>query len=170
MIGLFNIEKTVRDLGASVNLLPYLIYKQVGLGELKLSPVTWQLSDKSKWHPKWVIKDVLMQIDNFYFPMDFIVIDAVPIKTLVFKSHLSLDIYFLPPINAVCYVLLPTYGIQVCTTDANNIFGLNILMPPVEFATTILNNNNLKYKGNSFFYWSKRLEIIDRITEYNKIR
>lgn len=99
MIGLFNIEKTVRDLGASVNLLLYLIYKQVGLGELKLSHVTWQLSDKSKWHPKWVIKDVLMQIDNFYFPMDFIVIDAVPIKTLVFKSHLSLDIYFYLPLT-----------------------------------------------------------------------
>ena len=29
------IEKALLDLGASVNLLPYLVYKQLGLGELK---------------------------------------------------------------------------------------------------------------------------------------
>lgn len=40
VIGWFNIEKALRNLGASVNLLPYFVYKQVGHGELKQTLVT----------------------------------------------------------------------------------------------------------------------------------
>ena len=35
VIGNFRIEKALLDLGASVNLLPYSVYEQLGLGELK---------------------------------------------------------------------------------------------------------------------------------------
>ena len=38
-IGNFKIEKALLDLGASVNLLPYSVYKQLGLGELKTTRV-----------------------------------------------------------------------------------------------------------------------------------
>ena len=39
-IGDTYVEKTLLDLGASVNLLPYSIYKQLGLGELKSTTMT----------------------------------------------------------------------------------------------------------------------------------
>jgi hypothetical protein len=35
MIGVSQIERALLDLGASVNLLPYSVYLQLGLGELK---------------------------------------------------------------------------------------------------------------------------------------
>lgn len=94
MIDQLNIEKALLDLGASGNLLPYSVYKQLGLEELKLTTVTLQLADKSGRHSKGVIEDALGQIENIYFPMDFIIIDTVPVKVLVFKSPSSLDIYF----------------------------------------------------------------------------
>ena len=41
------VEKALLDLGASVNLLPYSVYKQLGLGELKLTSITLSLADRS---------------------------------------------------------------------------------------------------------------------------
>ena len=35
-----SIEHTLLDLGASINLLPYFVYQQLGLGELKSTNVT----------------------------------------------------------------------------------------------------------------------------------
>lgn len=52
MIGQYNIEKAMLDLGASVNLLPYLVNKQLGLGELKPTPLTLQLDNRSAEFPK----------------------------------------------------------------------------------------------------------------------
>ena len=39
------VEKAILDLGASVNLLPYSVYKQLGLGELKPTTITLSLAD-----------------------------------------------------------------------------------------------------------------------------
>ena len=39
------VGKTLLDLGASVNLLSYSMYKQVGLGELKPTSITLSLAD-----------------------------------------------------------------------------------------------------------------------------
>jgi hypothetical protein len=47
MIGVNQIERALLDLGASVNLLPYSVYLQLGLGELKPTSITLQLADES---------------------------------------------------------------------------------------------------------------------------
>ena len=39
-IGEHHIERALLDLGASMNLLPYSVYMQLGLGELKSTPIT----------------------------------------------------------------------------------------------------------------------------------
>ena len=64
------------DLGASVNLLPYSVYEQLGLGELKPISTTLQLADRSMKIAREILKDVLVQVDKFYFPVDFIVLDT----------------------------------------------------------------------------------------------
>ena len=45
-IGGICINKALLDLGASVNLLPYSVYKQLGLGELKPTNITLSLADR----------------------------------------------------------------------------------------------------------------------------
>ncbi|KAH9750930.1 hypothetical protein KPL71_014077 [Citrus sinensis] len=69
-------DKALLDLGASVNLLPYSVYMQLGLGELKPTSIILQLADRSMKIPRGIIEDVLIQIDKFYYPVDFIVIDT----------------------------------------------------------------------------------------------
>ncbi|RVW70648.1 Retrovirus-related Pol polyprotein from transposon 297 [Vitis vinifera] len=52
--------------------------KQLGLGELKPTTITLSLADRSVKIPRGVIEDVLVQVDNFYYPVDFIVLDTDP--------------------------------------------------------------------------------------------
>ncbi|KAL6327794.1 hypothetical protein AAG906_025659 [Vitis piasezkii] len=79
MIGGKVVKKALLDLGASVNLLPYSVYKQLGLGELKPTSITLSLADRSVKIPRGIIEDVLVQVDNFYYPVDFVVLDMDPI-------------------------------------------------------------------------------------------
>nr|CAN83985.1 hypothetical protein VITISV_018004 [Vitis vinifera] len=79
MIGGTIVKKALLNLGASVNLLPYSVYKQLGLGELKPTSITLSLADRSVKIPRGIIEDVLVQVDNFYYPVDFVVLDTDPI-------------------------------------------------------------------------------------------
>ena len=54
------VEKALLDLGANVNLLPYLVYKQLGLGELKPTTITLSLVDKSVKIPTGTVEDFLV--------------------------------------------------------------------------------------------------------------
>ena len=78
-IGGISVEKALLDLGASVNLLSYSMYKQLGLGELKPTSITLSLADRSIKIPKGTIEDVLIQVDRFYYPVDFVVLDTEPV-------------------------------------------------------------------------------------------
>ena len=73
------VEKALLDLGASVNLLPYSVYKQLGLGELKPTSITLSLANRSVKIPRGMIEDVLVQVDKFYYPVDFVVLDTDPV-------------------------------------------------------------------------------------------
>ena len=75
-IGRTGIDKALLDLGASVNLLPYSVYRQLGLGELKPTNITLSLADHSVKITKVIVEDVLVKIDKFYYPVDFVVLDT----------------------------------------------------------------------------------------------
>ncbi|KAL6328435.1 hypothetical protein AAG906_038310 [Vitis piasezkii] len=61
MIGGTVVEKALLDLGASP------------------TSITLSLADRSVKIPRGIIEDVLVQVDNFYYPVDFVVLDTDPI-------------------------------------------------------------------------------------------
>ena len=79
LVGNSKLGHALVDLGASVNLLPYSVYVELGLGELEPTNITLQLADRSVKIPRGIVKDVLVQVDKFYFPMDFVVLDTQPV-------------------------------------------------------------------------------------------
>jgi uncharacterized coiled-coil protein SlyX len=79
VIGNTQIERALLDLGAGVNLLPYSVYQQLGLGELKPTSTILQLADRSIKKPRGIVEDVLIKVDKFYYPVDFIVLDTEPV-------------------------------------------------------------------------------------------
>ena len=76
VVGKSKLGHALVDLGASVNLLPYSVYVDLGLGELEPTNITLQLADRSVKIPRGIVKDVLVQVDKFYFPVDFVVLDT----------------------------------------------------------------------------------------------
>ena len=94
-------QKALLDLGASVNLLPYSMYKQLGLGELKPTTITLSLADRSIKIPKGTVKDVLIQVDKFYYLVDFVVLDIEPVVVGANYVPIILRRPFLATSNAI---------------------------------------------------------------------
>ena len=95
------IDKALLDLGDSVNLLPYSVYKQLGLGELKPTNITLSLADRSVKIPKGIVEDVLVKVDKFYYPVDFVVLDTEPITSEPNHVPIILRRPFLATSNAI---------------------------------------------------------------------
>ncbi|KAK5838679.1 hypothetical protein PVK06_007414 [Gossypium arboreum] len=75
LIGSLDVNNTLADLGASINVMPYKMFKELGLGKPKQTRMSIQLADKTIRFPRGIIEDVLVKIDKFIFPVDFIVLD-----------------------------------------------------------------------------------------------
>jgi hypothetical protein len=75
-IGEHKIERAFLDLGTSVNLLPYSVFQSLNLGELKPTSVTLLLADRSVKVPRGIVENVLVQVNKFIYPVDFIVLDT----------------------------------------------------------------------------------------------
>ena len=95
------IDKALLDLGASVNLLPYSVYKQLGLGELKHTNITSSLANRSVKIPKRIVEDVLVKVDKFYYLVDFVVLDTEPIENEPNHVPIILGRPFLATGNAI---------------------------------------------------------------------
>ena len=95
------INKALLDLGASVNLMPCSVYMQLGLGELKPTPITLSLADRSVKIPKGIVEDVLVKIDKFYYPVDFVVLDTEPSANEPNHVPIILGRPFLATANAI---------------------------------------------------------------------
>ncbi|GKB02943.1 reverse transcriptase domain-containing protein [Tanacetum coccineum] len=66
------------DSGVSINLLPHSIYKQLGLGALKLTRMTLELANRSVTHLMGIAEDVVVKVDGFTFLADFVVVNFEP--------------------------------------------------------------------------------------------
>ncbi|GJX18052.1 reverse transcriptase domain-containing protein [Tanacetum coccineum] len=87
-------------LGASINLMPYSLYAKLSLETLKPTKMSIRLADKSFQHPVGIAKNMLVEVDKFTFPMDFIILEMEEDS----KVPLILGIPFLHTTNEVIRV------------------------------------------------------------------
>ena len=127
------IDKALLDLGASVNLLPYSVYKKLGLGELKPTNITLSLAVRSVKIPKGIAEDVLVKIEKFYYPVDFVVLATEPMAESTNQVPIILGWPFLATSNAIINcrngVMQLTFGNM---TLELNIFHLSNKDKPAE--------------------------------------
>ncbi|GJW58407.1 reverse transcriptase domain-containing protein [Tanacetum coccineum] len=89
------------DLGASINLMPYSVWKDLALPELTPTCMTLELADRSITEPIGIAKDVRLMVGKFQFPADFVVVDfepdpRVPLilgRCFLKTSHALIDVY-----------------------------------------------------------------------------
>ncbi|KAK8684027.1 hypothetical protein V6N13_040064 [Hibiscus sabdariffa] len=68
--------KALCDPGASINLMPKSVFQKLGVGEAKPTTVMLQLADHSYVQPEGKIEDILVKVDKFIFPADFLILDC----------------------------------------------------------------------------------------------
>nr|GFB41769.1 reverse transcriptase domain-containing protein [Tanacetum cinerariifolium] len=66
------------DLGASINLMPLSVWKELSLPELTPTCMTLELADRSVSKTIGIAKDVSVKVGMFHFPADFVVVDFEP--------------------------------------------------------------------------------------------
>ncbi|KAM1109694.1 hypothetical protein EV2_009395 [Malus domestica] len=84
--------------------MPISVYESLNLGDLKETKVVIQLADRSNRHPKCLLDDVLVQVNELIFPADFFVLemehDPMPIalslilgRPFLRTARMKIDVY-----------------------------------------------------------------------------
>ncbi|XP_070032054.1 uncharacterized protein [Nicotiana tomentosiformis] len=75
-IGSYVFAKALCDLGASINLMLLAIYTKLGIGRARPTSMLLQLVDRTVKKPTGILDDVLVQVEKFVFPADFVILDC----------------------------------------------------------------------------------------------
>ena len=81
-IGGMSFTRSLLDIRASINILPKVIFDCHHLGELQPFFVELCLADGLVRKPHDIVEDVIIRIEDFYFPVDFLVVDMKMTKEL----------------------------------------------------------------------------------------
>ncbi|XP_016578975.1 uncharacterized protein LOC107876600 [Capsicum annuum] len=68
-------DKTLYDLGTSINLMLYVLYKNLGMGASTSTTMRLLMTDRSIKKSVGVLYDVLVKVYRFILPMNFVVLD-----------------------------------------------------------------------------------------------
>ncbi|GKA08295.1 putative ribonuclease H-like domain-containing protein [Tanacetum coccineum] len=74
-VGNLHIDNALADLGASISLMPYSMYEKLGIGEPKPTRMSLELADRSIQYPQGIAENVLIKVDKFFLPIDFVILD-----------------------------------------------------------------------------------------------
>ncbi|XP_052621827.1 uncharacterized protein LOC128127385 [Lactuca sativa] len=73
--GNLTIIHALADSGACVNLMPYSFFKKLDLPEPRPIRMAIHLANKTVTFPRGICEDILVKVDKFVFPADFIILD-----------------------------------------------------------------------------------------------
>ncbi|XP_052626791.1 uncharacterized protein LOC111917753 [Lactuca sativa] len=156
-LGNLYVPHAMLDLGASINVLPYSVYKSIGIGTLTKTGVIIQLADRSIVHPKGVLEDVLVQVNEIVFPADFYVLDIGD------DDHPSSSSILLGrPFLKTARTKIDVYNGTLSMEFDGEVINFNIYE---EF-----DSNSVKEIAENFKLDEELLEIVESMEEKKKIR
>ncbi|KAI3814002.1 hypothetical protein L1987_18741 [Smallanthus sonchifolius] len=75
LFGGSTLHHALADLGASINLMPYSLFEKLGLGDPAPTRMSISLADRSVKYPRGIVENLLVKVDKFVFPADFVILD-----------------------------------------------------------------------------------------------
>nr|GEY52287.1 reverse transcriptase domain-containing protein [Tanacetum cinerariifolium] len=63
------------DVGASISLMPYSLYKKLSLETLKPTKMSVRLADRSFQYPVGIAENMLIEVGKFTFPANFVILE-----------------------------------------------------------------------------------------------
>nr|GEX88416.1 reverse transcriptase domain-containing protein [Tanacetum cinerariifolium] len=162
------------DLGASINLMPFSVWKRLSFPDLTPTCMTLELADRSISRPIGFAEDVYVKVGSFHFLADFVVVDfdADPQVPLILgKSFLKIG-------RALIVVEMTTKRIDVidmaCEEYSQEVLGFSVTISsgnPTPYSDLIVSttSSTLTPFGNSDFFLEEVdafLAIEDKPTNY----
>ena len=75
-IGKKSFDSAMLDLGASINLMPYHVYKTLGLDDINQDiKISLRMADRTLVFPRGVVENVLVKVEELYVLDDFVILD-----------------------------------------------------------------------------------------------
>ncbi|GJT52150.1 reverse transcriptase domain-containing protein [Tanacetum coccineum] len=109
------------DLGASINLMPLSIWKELSLPALTKTRMILELADRMISTPTGIAEDVFVKVGTFFFPTDFVVVDYVIDEFLEHDDSI-------PPVLKASMILGDIAYLEELLSGINK--DLNLLRPP----------------------------------------
>ncbi|GJT27308.1 hypothetical protein Tco_0907583 [Tanacetum coccineum] len=92
-IGRLTVRNALTDLGASISIMPFSMFKRLGLGKLKPINMIVEMADRTTQVPKGIIENLLVKIDKFIFSIDFVILDMVEDLPLLATALAKIDVF-----------------------------------------------------------------------------
>ncbi|GKD90821.1 RNA-directed DNA polymerase, eukaryota [Tanacetum coccineum] len=101
MVTAVMIGRSPVDLGASVSVMPFSTYSNLGLGDLAYTRLTIEQADRTIKLPRGIIENVLVRIGKVIFPIGFVILDIpedddVPLilgRPFLSTTHDKIDVF-----------------------------------------------------------------------------
>ncbi|GKC08200.1 reverse transcriptase domain-containing protein [Tanacetum coccineum] len=110
--------KALADLGASINLMPLSVWKELGLPELISTQMTLELANRDICTPKGIAKDVFVPVGKFTFPADFVIVD--------YESDQRVPLILGRPFLRTARALIDVHREEMILRDGNERLILNM--------------------------------------------
>ncbi|GKD14759.1 reverse transcriptase domain-containing protein, partial [Tanacetum coccineum] len=110
--------KALAYLGASINLMPLSMWKNLGLPELIFTRMTLELANRAICTPTGIARDVFVPVGKFTFPTDFVIVD--------YESDPRVLLILGRPFLRTARALIDVHGEEMILRDGNERLILNI--------------------------------------------
>nr|GEV03383.1 reverse transcriptase domain-containing protein [Tanacetum cinerariifolium] len=137
--------KALADLGASINLMPLSVWKNLGLPELVSTRMTLELANQSVCTLAGIARDVFVPVGRFTFPTDFIIVD--------YESDPRVPLILGRPFLRTARALIDVYGEELILHDGNERLILNMKNDTLSYSNNpqresihMINIYNISYK------------------------
>nr|GFB81659.1 reverse transcriptase domain-containing protein [Tanacetum cinerariifolium] len=110
--------KALANLGASINLMPLSVWKELGLPDLIPTGMTLELANRAICTPDGIVRDVFVLVGKFTFPADFVVVD--------YESDPRVPLIFGRPLLRTDHALINVHGEEMILHDGDERLTLNM--------------------------------------------
>ena len=164
-VGGKNDQRAMFDLGAGINVMPYTVYKHLGLHNLKPSSMSLVLADQSIRSPKGIVEDVLIRVGKLSVSADFVVLEMDGENKRGKELPILLGRPFMATTEAVIDVKNGRLSMKVLGEVINiNIFNSLELLCAVDcFTVDVIESGKLSNTPND--YLDELLAILDEEEE-----
>ncbi|GJS98120.1 zinc knuckle CX2CX4HX4C containing protein [Tanacetum coccineum] len=132
-----DLEQALADLGASISIMPFSMYKRVGIGNLETIKMNIELADNSKCISKGIVRNLLIKIDKFILPIDFIILDIL--------EDFRMPVILGRPLLATAYAKVNVFKKSISIEVGNKkvIFKMKSDLPDVQNESILMIKSNM---------------------------